>query len=120
MQAATTKTHPGLEKLERQRQETITKMENLRIDLRNMAEPSADEADIDAYEREKTWALYQSMQHKLTSIDRAIALAQEGTYGTCQSCGGRIEPARLEILPEATLCLDCQRDYERKNKRGRR
>jgi RNA polymerase-binding protein DksA len=120
MQAATTQTHPGLEKLERQRQETMTKMENLRIDLRNMAEPSADEADIDAYEREKTWALYQTMQHKLTSIDRAIELAQEGTYGICQSCGGRIEPARLEILPEAALCLDCQRAYERSNKRRRR
>ncbi|MGD8475293.1 MAG: TraR/DksA C4-type zinc finger protein, partial [Anaerolineae bacterium] len=42
-----------------------------------------------------------------------------GTYGTCESCGERIDPARLEILPEATLCLNCQRQKERRSKRRR-
>jgi RNA polymerase-binding transcription factor DksA len=84
-----------------------------------MAEPSADEADVDAYEREKTWALVQRLERKLESIDHALRLAQAGTYGVCEGCGSRIDPARLEILPEATLCLECQRKLERQSKRRR-
>lgn len=35
-----------------------------------------------------------------------------GTYGTCERCGNEIEPARLEALPYATLCMDCKRRDE--------
>jgi len=119
MARTATQAQLGLEKLEQQRKEALEKLEHLRIDLRNMAEPSADETDTDAYEREKLWALAQTVERKLRSIEEAIELAQNGAYGLCQSCGQRIEPARLEILPETTLCLECQRAYERKNKRAR-
>jgi DnaK suppressor protein len=105
----TAATEAGVAKLEQERQATIEKLENLRIDLRNSAERSADETDTDAYERER----------KLESLERAIRLAQKGTYGICESCGDRIDPARLEILPQATLCLKCQREFERRSRRGR-
>jgi len=106
-------------KLQQTREELLEDIEGLRRDLRSMAEPSADEADVDAYEREKTWALIQRLQSKLESVDRAILAAQRGTYGICESCGQRIDPARLEILPEAVMCLDCQRQYERRVRRYR-
>jgi len=106
-----------IEKLELARNDVLEDMEHLRVDLRNMAEPSADEADLDAYEREKTLALIQTLERKLDSINHALHMARNGTYGICESCGERIDPARLEILPEATLCLDCQRKKERRNKR---
>jgi DnaK suppressor protein len=112
-------TRSEITKLEAVRQEIIKDIEGLRTDLLNMAEPSADEADADAFEREKTWALVQRLTQKLESIDRAIQLAQNGTYGVCESCGERIDPARLEILPEATLCLVCKRKTERLSKRRR-
>jgi len=113
-------THPkaALDKLERERTETLEKVENLRTDLRRMGEPTADGADIDAYEREKTLALVHSLERKLESLDRAIHLAQNGAYGICEQCGERIDPARLEILPQATLCLRCQRQFEQRNRRA--
>ena len=119
MDGVATQTPPGLAKLELERQDTIEKLEHLRIEMRNMAEPTADETDVDAFEREKTWALMQSLKRKLESIDRAIHLAENGTYGTCEKCGDRIDPARLEILPQATLCLKCQREFERQSRRLR-
>lgn len=119
MEPATMQGNVDLEKLEQQRQETLRELEHLRLDLRNLAEPTADEADIDAYEREKLWALVQNVQRKLDSIEQAIQLTENGTYGLCQNCGNRIDPARLEILPTATLCLTCRRDYERRNRRIR-
>lgn len=119
MKTTATQMQIDIEKLELTRNETLEEMEHLRVDLRNMAEPSADEADLDAYEREKTWALIQTLERKLGSIDHALRMARNGTYGICEECSGRIDPARLEIIPEATLCLECQRQKERRNKRRR-
>ncbi len=115
----TTEQQSDMARLEHERQELLEDMEHLREDLRAMAEPSADEADADGYEREKTWALVQRLQYKLELIERALEAARQGTYGVCQDCGERIDPARLEILPEATLCLECQRKFERQYKRIR-
>jgi len=117
MNSGPTRTKAALDKLDRERQETLAKLHNLRTDLRQMGEPSADETDIDAYEREKTLALAHSLEHKLDLLDRAIHLAQNGGYGICEQCGERIDPARLEILPQATLCLRCQRKFEHRNRR---
>ena len=117
MEAPVVQERAEIEKLARERVEILEDLGHLRKDLRNMAEPSADEADVDAYEREKTWALVQRLERKLESIDHALRIAQSGTYGICENCGNRIDPARLEALPEATLCLDCQRQVERRNRR---
>lgn len=40
---------------------------------------------------------------------RALAKVEEGSYGTCDSCGGPIAPARLEVAPESVLCIACAR-----------
>lgn len=119
MDIAVTRAQPEVEKLELERQEILKDLEHLRTDLRNMAERTADETDTDAYEREKTWALVQRLEHKLESIDHALQIVKSGTYGICEDCGNRIDPARLEILPEATLCLECQRKKERLGRRRR-
>ena len=119
MEVATIQKQQDIARLKSVQEEIIEEMDHLRTDLRNMAEPSADVADFDAYEREKTWALVQRLQRKLESIERAIHMAERGTYGTCEGCGERIDRARLEVLPEATLCLSCQRQFERQSKRIR-
>jgi DnaK suppressor protein len=119
MEGTASQVQTDVERLETMRQEIVVEIEHLRIDLRNTAEPSADEADVDAYEREKTFALVQRLQRKLESVDHALRMAKNGTYGICETCGNRITPARLDILPEATLCLDCQRQVERQYRRRR-
>jgi DnaK suppressor protein len=105
-------------KLESARQELVLELEHLQAELHSLAEPTADEADADAYEREKTWGLITTLQRKMESIEHALQLAQTGAYGICQRCHEEIDPARLEILPHATLCLRCQREFERENRRG--
>jgi RNA polymerase-binding transcription factor DksA len=100
-------------------QEIFEDLEHFRAELRSIAEPCADQADVDAYEREKAWALVQRLERKLESNEHALRMARAGTYGICESCGDRIDSARLEVLPEATLCLDYQRQIERQHKRRR-
>lgn len=119
MKTTASRKQVDIDRLELTRAEILEDMQHLRVELRNMAEPSADEADLDAYEREKTWALIQTLERKIDSIDHALRLARNGTYGICENCGNRIAAARLEIIPEATLCMDCKRQRERQNKRRR-
>lgn len=115
--AATMTNQFAIDKLKLEQRETQEEIEHLRADLRQLGEPTADENDIDAPEREKTLAIVHRLEHKLESLERALQMAQRGTYGLCEQCGARIDPARLEILPHATLCLKCQRDYERRHRR---
>jgi DnaK suppressor protein len=42
-------------------------------------------------------------------VDRALAKIEEGSYGTCDSCGRPILAARLAVAPESVLCIDCAR-----------
>jgi DnaK suppressor protein len=37
---------------------------------------------------------------------------KNGTYGECEICGNRIPLARLNALPYATSCIECQRAAE--------
>lgn len=50
---------------------------------------------------------------ELRAVEYALARLKRGEYGICQSCGKEIDPARLEALPYAVLCIDCQTRAER-------
>ena len=71
----------------------------------------------DAYEREVSMNIVSSEQEVLYQIDDALKRFEEGTYGICQQCNKPITMSRLKAVPYASLCIKCQRDKERKNKR---
>jgi DnaK suppressor protein len=50
---------------------------------------------------------------RINQLTAALARIAEGTYGTCERCGGPIEAARLAALPEAATCKRCQEALER-------
>jgi RNA polymerase-binding protein DksA len=67
----------------------------------------------ETFEREKDLAIGESVEGVLNKVITALEKMERGTYGTCDVCGGPIKKARLEALPFATLCLDCQGRLER-------
>ncbi len=56
--------------------------------------------------------LADSETRELRSIEDAISRLRAGTYGDCQGCGKPIPLARLEVIPDASLCVKCQRLVE--------
>ena len=68
----------------------------------------------ETYDRELDYTLEENSEHVLAEIDGALKRIEEGTYGVCSNCGKPIPEARLEALPWATLCIDCQRERERR------
>jgi RNA polymerase-binding transcription factor DksA len=99
--------------LEKERAETLVELDRLREYLRSEVDPDEEEADPDIYEREKTLALIRTWENKLASIEQALRLAEKGTYGICERCGEKIDPARLEALPHTTFCVKCKSQMER-------
>lgn len=73
-------------------------------------------ADIgtEAMEREKQFLLASKEGERLYRIDEALRrlYADPETFGRCERCGEDIGMQRLEVVPEATLCADCQRTVE--------
>jgi DnaK suppressor protein len=51
----------------------------------------------------------RQLDAKLRDVERALDKLDEGTYGTCDVCGGPIAPERLEAIPWAVRCVACAR-----------
>lgn len=77
-----------------------------------------EEEATEFMEFEKRLALKKQLADSLDRVNRAIQKYETGTYGICDQCGKPIEPARLEALPHATLCLTCKA-AQAKNTRSR-
>jgi DnaK suppressor protein len=108
------KTGSQIEKLQVERAQTLLKLTRLQETLRSEVDAEFDEADPGTVEQESALALAQALEHKLASIDYALRQAQNGAYGICEGCGEPIDPARLEAVPETTLCLKCKVVEERR------
>ena len=46
-------------------------------------------------------------------FENALERMRQGQFGVCEGCSCTIPMARLNALPYATLCIDCQRENER-------
>lgn len=52
-------------------------------------------------------ALVESIRLDVLHARRALARLDDGTYGTCRSCGAAIAPDRLDAIPTAERCARC-------------
>jgi RNA polymerase-binding protein DksA len=68
----------------------------------------------ETYDRELDYTLEENSQHVLAEIDAALKRIEDGTYGICTNRGEQIPVERLEARPYATLCIDCQREQDRR------
>jgi len=68
----------------------------------------ADDA-TEAFEQAKDMALLRHLENILSEVNAALGKIDAGTYGACETCGRRIDEERLQVLPHARMCMDCQR-----------
>jgi RNA polymerase-binding transcription factor DksA len=73
------------------------------VELQDPIDLEADLADV----------LLARNSEAMEEIEAALKRIDDGTYGTCVSCGAPIPFERLEILPAADRCVACQADRDR-------
>lgn len=64
-------------------------------------------------------ALLRWRERRLRQLEQACARLYKGQYGICECCSAQIDPARLDAMPHATLCVKCQRRSERRSQHER-
>jgi RNA polymerase-binding protein DksA len=105
-------------KLLEERSRLSGELERLREALKTEVDVDAEEGDPDLIEREKNVALVSQLERKKEDVEAALRLIEKGKYGTCERCGKEIPVERLEVRPDATLCVQCQVEVEKLIKRG--
>jgi DnaK suppressor protein len=61
------------------------------------------------FAQQRDLALRERTDHQLALVDEALARIDDGTYGICLECRRPIDAERLEALPWAARCIECQR-----------
>ena len=73
-------------------------------------EATQDIADKAANSYTKEFLFHQSDENRrlLQMVNEALERVKEGTYGLCVSCQGEVQVKRLEAVPWARHCIECQ------------
>lgn len=93
-------------------------LEHLREAMKEEVDIDPDEGDPALIEREKDVAFANQLEAKLEGVQAALRAIAKGRYGICERCNKEIDPERLEVKPDATLCLTCQVEVEKLIRRG--
>ena len=77
-----------------------------------------EEEATETAELETRLELEKRIRDQMAAVEHALSKFEAGTYGLCDICGQTIDPARLEALPQASLCLNCKAS-QAKNAKGK-
>jgi len=112
-------------RLESERGRLIEELEQLKANANTTEERregspfgKREEEATETLELEKRLALERRIREQLVGVEHALHKFEEKTYGLCDSCGQPIDPARLEALPQASLCMNCKAQ-QAKNAKGK-
>ena len=112
-------------RLESERKRLTEELEQLKSSVRPAEERregspfgKREEEATESFELERRLTLEKRLIDQLAGVEHALQKFEDGTYGLCDSCGQPIDPARLEALPQASLCLSCK-TRQAKNAKGK-
>ena len=80
-------------------------------DLGAVHQHPADSADV-TMQREVDYTIKGIVADEASQVQQALRRQAEGRYGRSDDCDEVIDPERLAVRPQATLCITCQRRRE--------
>jgi DnaK suppressor protein len=102
--------------LERMREETLHSLSRTRKEGRGIKQDTPQdtgERSESSFSKEFLFQRSTEQRLLLREIEAALQRIREGTFGECLSCGEEINVKRLEAMPWAEYCRDCQEVFER-------
>jgi RNA polymerase-binding protein DksA len=88
--------------------------EALKVTAQDNSSDSVADTGTDNYEQDFTLGLIESEEALAREVDQALVRIEQDAFGVCESCQTPIPLARLEILPFARYCVECQQKREGK------
>ena len=68
---------------------------------------------LDSAQDEISSQLAEVESRELSQIEAALEKMRDGSYGVCEGCNNNIPLVRIQALPYATYCIDCQQELEK-------
>jgi RNA polymerase-binding transcription factor DksA len=100
------------EHLERRLQETRDELAQSDEHLESRGDYGLGKGDPLIVRWELNLALREKIEHRVEQLEDALERLAKGDYGMCESCGRPIDPERMEVLPQTSLCIKCARKAE--------
>ena len=66
----------------------------------------------DTYEQDNTILLMNNEGETLSQIEQALERIEEGVYGFCTECSGKIPKTRLKAIPYTAYCVKCASEIQ--------
>ena len=102
-------TETGKARLETQLAELESRLSRIERDLDEPHDPDSGERAVQMEDDESLEAQARLVTREIASTRRALDRIASGEYGYCVQCGEEISAERLEVRPEAALCIACAR-----------
>ena len=93
-------------------QETPGSLEDETEEILGSSDNHLGDAAAGTLDRQIDYSLEANSGQLLAQINTALERLEAGTYGACSNCSRPIAEERLEAMPWASLCIDCQRELE--------
>lgn len=100
------------QELEKERLRLLKEIDRIRLYLEELRVAEGG-VDPDASERMMNLSIMANLERRLQSIDYALSVLDRGEHDLCERCEQPIEPERLRVLPDTTLCVKCKAELER-------
>jgi RNA polymerase-binding transcription factor len=100
--------HPAVRrKLTERYAEIRGRLERITCDVNKPLDADFEEQAVECENDEVLVALDSSIRAEMAQIEKMLARLDKGEYSVCEVCGDPITPKRLEALPYASRCVDC-------------
>jgi len=99
-------------RLEAQLVELKGRQSRIAEDLATPLDPDSSEQAVEMEDDVSLEAQAALVSREIASVQRALLRIENGIYGECVRCGEQIAPKRLEVRPEAALCIKCARQEQ--------
>lgn len=104
-------------KLLEQREEILASISGRNEEVSQIASESEPGDEVDQAASRIDGSLLNQLgelnANRLNQIDAALLRIKQGQYGICLECGQPIPEARLDYIPYAAYCVNCQSKRER-------
>jgi DnaK suppressor protein len=82
-------------------------------DLREQSSGDVVDFALDSVQDEINSQLAEVESRELGNIEVALMKMRNGTYGQCEGCNENIPLVRMQALPYASYCINCQTELEK-------
>ncbi|MFL6374261.1 MAG: TraR/DksA family transcriptional regulator [Pyrinomonadaceae bacterium] len=101
------------ERLMKEREQLVQKLQGNDLSIDDAETPDPVDLAVRNYSKNVMLAVSENESRQLTLIDEALLRIEDEEYGVCQNCEKDISPKRLQAIPWARYCIECQELVER-------